>query len=615
MKRAILTVAVVFLSISLVLAQKKKYDELMTSGKAKFDTKDYSGALVDFTLAIEVRPKEPDAYYQRGLTYYWLYKDDKAIEEYSRAIEVDDKFEKAYFERGYIYLTNNRYEEALPDYKKVTVLNPSNHLAFFNLGLCKYYLQDYPGAISDYSKCLEIDPSYLTAYYNRSLAKYYSGDDTGALIDANKTLELDPGYINAYYQRSLIKYDMGDYNGAILDAEKAIAIDPNFTNAYYQRGLCNYYMGEYKRSLVDFNKVVELSPTYRNAIYNRGLSKHYLEEYAGAIDDFTRVIEIEPLDYEAYYRRGLAHYYKANYSASAQDYQKALEIKPDFESASRELELVKPYIRSDEKPVVNKTETKRMPQIWAVVVGISEYQDKSLNLGYADADAKSVYDFFRSPSGGALDGDHVALLINENATRANIIKALTDKFYRAFENDMIMLFIASHGQPDPVGNEVYFLGHDTDKSNLSGTGVSQIDIEKIFSRSRAKKKIWIADACHSGGAGLSTGGMRGDAEAALINKLLFGMALASDGMAMFTASSSSEYSYENESWGGGHGVFTHYFMEGLKGAGDQNKNGLVEIRELYEYVYRQVSTDTQGKQHPELKGRFDNELPLSVIWD
>jgi hypothetical protein len=51
----------------------------------------------------------------------------------------------------------------------------------------------------------------------------------------------------------------------------------------------------------------------------------------------------------------------------------------------------------------------------------------------------------------------------------------------------------------------------------------------------------------------------------------------------------------------------------LPAEADINKNNLVELRELYKYVYRGVSTETNGQQHPELKGTFDNKLPLSII--
>lgn len=259
-------------------------------------------------------------------------------------------------------------------------------------------------------------------------------------------------------------------------------------------------------------------------------------------------------------------------------------------------------------------EEPRLPQIWAVVVGVSQYQDTKMNLKYADADAKMLYDFLKSPKGGKLDDEHLILLTNQQATRANIIKEIKNRFSKAFDNDMVMLYIAGHGMPDPTGNEVYFLCHDAQKNNLEGTAVSQTDIQKALATTRAKKKVWFADACHSGGMGISEG-LRGaeDESSYQVNKLLTQLSNTNKGMALLTASAASETSREADKWGGGHGVFTYYLAKGLQGEADQNKDGIVNIRELYEFVYRGTTSETQGNQHPELKGTFDNRLPLSVF--
>jgi uncharacterized caspase-like protein len=255
--------------------------------------------------------------------------------------------------------------------------------------------------------------------------------------------------------------------------------------------------------------------------------------------------------------------------------------------------------------------TFKIPKIWAVVIGISKYQKSGMNLGYADRDAQFFYDYLTSPSGGGVSKDNAALLVNEQATRANILKEITDKCNRAFDDDLLILYIAGHGMPDPVGNEIYFLSYESQPDNLTGTAVSQIDIEKALARTRAKKKVWIADACHSGGAGLNIN-VRGD-RAYATNRMLIGIGTSSEGIAIFTASSGSEYSQEDEKWGDGHGVFTHYLLEGLSGKAETNKDGLISIRELYDYVYHRVVDDTKGQQHPELKGNFDNRLPLGVV--
>lgn len=256
----------------------------------------------------------------------------------------------------------------------------------------------------------------------------------------------------------------------------------------------------------------------------------------------------------------------------------------------------------------------KLPQIWAVIVGVSKYQDHKMNLNYADSDARMMYEFFKSPKGGKLDDNHIVLLTNEQATRANILKEMKNRFSKAFDDDVVILYIAGHGMPEPTGNEVYFLCHDAQKNNLEGTAIAQSDIQKMLAGTRAKKKIWFADACHSGGMGVSEG-LRGgeDEQAYQVNKLLSAITVANKGTALLTASSASETSREASKWGGGHGVFTYFLVQGLQGEADQNKDGIINIRELYEYTYRNTTSETSGNQHPELKGTFDNRLPLSVI--
>jgi uncharacterized caspase-like protein len=120
----------------------------------------------------------------------------------------------------------------------------------------------------------------------------------------------------------------------------------------------------------------------------------------------------------------------------------------------------------------------------------------------------------------------------------------------------------------------------------------------------------LMDACHAGAAGLGFGGKRGIVLAET-NRLLGRLAETKPGVAVLTASSATEPSNEGKQWGGGHGVFTHYLLLGMSGHGDSNRDGIVSIRELYDFVYLKVSEDTGGMQHPELKGKFDNAMPLS----
>lgn len=261
-------------------------------------------------------------------------------------------------------------------------------------------------------------------------------------------------------------------------------------------------------------------------------------------------------------------------------------------------------------------------KVYALIIGVSEYDDPKIkDLKYADADAQLYYDFLRSPQGGSVPEKNITLLTNKKATRANIIKALNHQFNDAFEEDLVIVYIACHGLPTKRGNKLFFLGSDTDRENLEGSAVSQNEFDEAINSSRAQKKVWIADACHSGTV-VSTetaivgGNMRGEreiAEATMVNRLLANVASAQASFIVLSASSAGETSVEAPQWGGGHGVFTYHLVEGLKGAADENKNKLVDIREIYEYVRTKVSDDTGKKQYPLLNGRYAKKFPMSVV--
>jgi len=44
----------------------------------------------------------------------------------------------------------------------------------------------------------------------------------------------------------------------------------------------------------------------------------------------------------------------------------------------------------------------------------------------------------------------------------------------------------------------------------------------------------------------------------------------------------------------GHGIFTYYLVEGLKGARPQKKDGIVTVQELYEYLEQQVAKKSRS---------------------
>jgi hypothetical protein len=250
-----------------------------------------------------------------------------------------------------------------------------------------------------------------------------------------------------------------------------------------------------------------------------------------------------------------------------------------------------------------------LPKTWAVVVGISDFRNENLKLQYAARDARLFYDFLKSKQGGELPEDRIELLMNGDATRANILRQIEDKMDKAGPDDRVIVYIASHGMPAPRGNDVYILGADSDPENLVGTAVSWNDIDREIALSAAKNVFLITDACHSGAA--AEEGLRSGAEMAT-NGMMERIAESKKGIIYFSATTADEFSREGEKWGG-HGVFTKFLVEGLKGAADRNKDGKITIAEIDDYVRSNVIDETQGKQRPTLKGEYTDDIIMSVV--
>ena len=61
------------------------------------------------------------------------------------------------------------------------------------------------------------------------------------------------------------------------------------------------------------------------------------------------------------------------------------------------------------------------------------------------------------------------------------------------------------------------------------------------------------------------------------------------------------------------GIFSYYLVRGLKGKADTNRDKIITIQELYDYVFYEVQSYTAHAQTPTITGNFDKEMPVAVI--
>ena len=96
MKNILFTLALLISVVSFGQTAEEYFDR----GYDKAESKDYYGAISDYTKAIELDPNEAVAYYNRGISKHNLKDYYGAISDYTKAIELDPNEANAYNNRS-----------------------------------------------------------------------------------------------------------------------------------------------------------------------------------------------------------------------------------------------------------------------------------------------------------------------------------------------------------------------------------------------------------------------------------------------------------------------------------------------------------------------------------
>jgi len=257
---------------------------------------------------------------------------------------------------------------------------------------------------------------------------------------------------------------------------------------------------------------------------------------------------------------------------------------------------------------------------WAVVIGTGRYESPEIpRLRYTVPDAEALYEVLIGP--GGFKKEHVLLITDrteKKPTLRNLKWSLGTFLARsAKKDDTVVIFFAGHGAPEVDQRGVerdgfakYLVPSDAEPDDLYSSGLPMDELNTIFARIEAERVVVFLDACYSGAAGGRTFASK-KTRSAHVDDLFLERLTQSKGRAIVTASRATEVSIELPELG--HGIFTYYLVQGLKGAADLNRDGIVSLQELYEYVEREVAQKSRsvgGNQHPVMKGELEGSLPL-----
>ncbi len=268
---------------------------------------------------------------------------------------------------------------------------------------------------------------------------------------------------------------------------------------------------------------------------------------------------------------------------------------------------------TEKQLVIHRLEVQR--NVWAVVIGINAYTNVA-NLSYAVNDAREFYRILVEEN--RVPAENVTLLLDKKAGLSKLRSILGTRLKKkAGKEDMVIIYFAGHGaterdtmSPDGDGLEKYLLPVDADPEDLYASALPMRELSHIFNRLRSDRLIFIADACYSGATGGRTISITGGLRARISDKFLDRIS-SGKGRIILTASGANEVSAEKPELK--HGVFTHFLVQGLEGAADANRDGLITVDEIYNYVSTEVPRATGQEQHPVKKGTVEGRLVIGVV--
>jgi hypothetical protein len=247
------------------------------------------------------------------------------------------------------------------------------------------------------------------------------------------------------------------------------------------------------------------------------------------------------------------------------------------------------------------------PKLYILAIGVSDYVDDGLKLGFAAKDAKDFAAALQAQGGGLYAEAPVAkVLTDREVTRDAVIDGLEWLEKQATSRDVAIVYLAGHGLTDERQN-YWFLPADATPEHLRRTAVSQDDIRRSL-QAIAGKAVLFLDTCHANQA--VTAGRRGTTD---INSVVNDLTSAENGVVTFASSTGREVSFERGEWG--NGAFTKAIVEGLgKGDADLLHNGEITLSELDAYVVDRVKTLTGGEQHPVMtRPNTVPDFPIAIV--
>lgn len=239
----------------------------------------------------------------------------------------------------------------------------------------------------------------------------------------------------------------------------------------------------------------------------------------------------------------------------------------------------------------------KRPNAVALVIGIKRYDSGVPNAEFADNDARIVRDYFINTLG--IDRRYILPHDpNVNITSGKLKRLVKYQLPQYVKQDKTELFVyfSGHGAPDPNTGEVYLIPSDCDPNYLDRESAYLVeDFYTDLGRLNPKQLVVVIEACYSGQSGSGDYLLQEISPGSIRLKM---PKFALKNGVLFNSSAKGQVSYwhpDNQ-----HGLFTYFFLKGLRGDADFNNDRQITVDELGDYLLENVQEESLlQRQYPQ----------------
>ncbi len=239
----------------------------------------------------------------------------------------------------------------------------------------------------------------------------------------------------------------------------------------------------------------------------------------------------------------------------------------------------------------------------AMVIAVSDYSGGLQNLEFCKKDGESVREVLSSLDYDIAENNYRVGIIGGNDMRDTILDFFNDPEIKS--EDVVLFYFSGHGVPSE--ETVFLASSDVDPKFPNKRGFSFDELTAMITRCTSTRVITVLDCCYSGAASLGKGG--GDEAVMGSKNINKSMQSTGEGKCLLAASTSYQEAFGMKE--GDQSLFTHYFIEGMKGTKESiDVKGNVTPDTLGKYVYNKV-TDAHPNQKPIRKVEASGEIILA----